>query len=67
MTSSTAGELDWFLGDLVERMVGVRQPVIELDRAVLFATTVGSNSCLALQAEDSANLGSVGTGPFPLP
>ncbi|MEV0545106.1 roadblock/LC7 domain-containing protein [Nocardia salmonicida] len=38
---------------------GVRQAVIELDRAVLFVTAAGSNSCLALQAEDSANLGMV--------
>ncbi|MEV0355389.1 MULTISPECIES: roadblock/LC7 domain-containing protein [Nocardia] len=38
---------------------GVRQAMIELDRAVLFVTSAGSNACLALQANDSANLGMV--------
>lgn len=38
---------------------GVRQAVIELDRAVLFVTAAGDNACLALQASDSANLGMV--------
>ncbi|WP_036527743.1 roadblock/LC7 domain-containing protein [Nocardia sp. CNY236] len=38
---------------------GVRQAVIELDRAVLFVTAAGDNACLALQAVESANLGMV--------
>ncbi|BCK55603.1 roadblock/LC7 domain-containing protein [Nocardia wallacei] len=38
---------------------GVRQAVIELDRAVLFVTAAGDNACLALQASESANLGMV--------
>ncbi|CAM4527610.1 roadblock/LC7 domain-containing protein [Nocardia ninae] len=38
---------------------GVRQAVIELDRAVLFVTSAGDNACLALQAIESANLGMV--------
>ncbi|MFF2085378.1 roadblock/LC7 domain-containing protein [Nocardia sp. NPDC058176] len=38
---------------------GVRQAVVELDRAVLFVTAAGDNACLALQASDSANLGMV--------
>ncbi|MFE9322322.1 roadblock/LC7 domain-containing protein [Nocardia sp. NPDC006982] len=38
---------------------GVRQSVIELDRAVLFVTSAGSNACLALLANDTANLGMV--------
>ncbi|MEU4342016.1 roadblock/LC7 domain-containing protein [Nocardia sp. NPDC023852] len=38
---------------------GVRQAVIELDRAVLFVTSAGDNACLALQAAESANLGMV--------
>lgn len=38
---------------------GVRQAMIELDRAVLFVTSAGSNACLALQASDTANLGMV--------
>jgi predicted regulator of Ras-like GTPase activity (Roadblock/LC7/MglB family) len=38
---------------------GVRQAVIELDRAVLFVTSAGDNACLALQAAETANLGMV--------
>ncbi|SEL71839.1 roadblock/LC7 domain-containing protein [Rhodococcus maanshanensis] len=38
---------------------GVRQAVIELEKAVLFVTAAGSNACLALQAADTANLGMV--------
>ncbi|RMI33336.1 roadblock/LC7 domain-containing protein [Nocardia stercoris] len=38
---------------------GVRQAVIELDRAVLFVTAAGENACIALQATDDANLGMV--------
>ncbi|GAA5050245.1 roadblock/LC7 domain-containing protein [Nocardia callitridis] len=38
---------------------GVRQAVIELDRAVLFVTAAGDNACLALQAVEDANLGMV--------
>ncbi|TLF76648.1 roadblock/LC7 domain-containing protein [Nocardia cyriacigeorgica] len=38
---------------------GVRQAVIELDRAVLFVTAAGDNACLALQASENANLGMV--------
>jgi predicted regulator of Ras-like GTPase activity (Roadblock/LC7/MglB family) len=38
---------------------GVRQAVIELDRAVLFVTAAGSNACLAVHASDDANLGMV--------
>ncbi|WP_067672662.1 roadblock/LC7 domain-containing protein [Nocardia miyunensis] len=38
---------------------GVRQAVIELDRAVLFVTAAGSHACLALQAGDDAKLGMV--------
>ncbi|WP_280236922.1 roadblock/LC7 domain-containing protein [Nocardia cyriacigeorgica] len=38
---------------------GVRQAVIELDRAVLFVTSAGDNACLALQASETANLGMV--------
>ncbi|MBA4854538.1 roadblock/LC7 domain-containing protein [Nocardia farcinica] len=38
---------------------GVRQAVIELDRAVLFVTSAGDNACLALQAAENANLGMV--------
>ncbi|WP_067652089.1 roadblock/LC7 domain-containing protein [Nocardia harenae] len=38
---------------------GVRQAMIELDRAVLFVTAAGPNACLALQATDTANLGTV--------
>lgn len=38
---------------------GVRQAVIELDRAVLFVTAAGDNACLALQAAENANLGMV--------
>lgn len=109
MTTSNAGDLNWLLDDLVERLAGVRyavvhstdglllgrstamsredaehfgamsatlyglarsaghrfdgggvrQAVIELDRAVLFVTAAGSNACIALQANDNANLGMV--------
>ncbi|MEV2225347.1 roadblock/LC7 domain-containing protein [Nocardia vinacea] len=109
MTSSSPGDLNWLLDDLVERLAGVRyavvlstdglllgrstamsredaehfaamsstlyglarsagarfdgggvrQAVIELDRAVLFVTSAGDNACLALQAAESANLGMV--------
>lgn len=38
---------------------GVRQAVVELERAVLFVTAAGSNACLALQAEQNANFGMV--------
>ncbi|MEV5646631.1 roadblock/LC7 domain-containing protein [Nocardia sp. NPDC052254] len=38
---------------------GVRQAVIELDRAVLFVTAAGDNACIALQANENANLGMV--------
>jgi predicted regulator of Ras-like GTPase activity (Roadblock/LC7/MglB family) len=38
---------------------GVRQAVIELDKAVLFVTAAGSNACIALHATDTANLGMV--------
>jgi predicted regulator of Ras-like GTPase activity (Roadblock/LC7/MglB family) len=38
---------------------GVRQAVIELEKAVLFVTAAGSNACIALQATDTANLGMV--------
>ncbi|MFC8042084.1 roadblock/LC7 domain-containing protein [Nocardia sp. NPDC057353] len=38
---------------------GVRQAMIELDRAVLFVTAAGPNACLALQTTDAANLGTV--------
>jgi predicted regulator of Ras-like GTPase activity (Roadblock/LC7/MglB family) len=38
---------------------GVRQAVIELDRAVLFVTAAGDNACIALQASENANLGMV--------
>ncbi|MFE9322555.1 roadblock/LC7 domain-containing protein [Nocardia sp. NPDC052278] len=37
----------------------VRQTVIELERAVLFVTAAGANTCLALLAEESANLGMI--------
>ncbi|WP_019927347.1 roadblock/LC7 domain-containing protein [Nocardia sp. BMG111209] len=109
MTSSDAGELNWLLDDLVERLAdvrfavvhstdglllgrcsslnredaehfsamsstlyglarsaghrfdggGVRQAVIELDRAVLFVTSAGTNACIALQASVNANIGMV--------
>lgn len=109
MTTSHAGELNWLLDDLVERLAGVRyavvhstdglvlgrsttmtredsehfaamsatlyglarsagsrfdgggvrQAVIELDRAVLFVTAAGANACIALQATENANLGMV--------
>ncbi len=35
----------------------VRQTVVELDRSVLFVSSAGSNACLALLAEESADLG----------
>lgn len=38
---------------------GVRQAVIELDRAVLFVTAAGTNACIALQANENADLGMV--------
>lgn len=38
---------------------GVRQAVIELERAVLFVTTAGANACIAVQANEDANLGMV--------
>ncbi|MBO0854503.1 MAG: roadblock/LC7 domain-containing protein [Nocardia sp.] len=38
---------------------GVRQAVIELERAVLFVTAAGENACIALQANENANLGMV--------
>ncbi|ONM50089.1 roadblock/LC7 domain-containing protein [Nocardia donostiensis] len=109
MSTSTSGDLNWLLDDLVERLAGVRkavvlstdglllgrsaamerddaehfaamastlyglarsagsrfdgggvrQAVIELDRAVLFVTSAGDNACLALQAAETANLGMV--------
>ncbi|MBF4995953.1 dynein regulation protein LC7 [Nocardia sp. 852002-20019_SCH5090214] len=109
MTSSNAGDLNWLLDDLVDRLAGVRyavvhstdglllgrstsmsredaehfgamsatlyglarsagnrfdgggvrQAVIELDRAVLFVTAAGDNACIALQANENANLGMV--------
>ncbi|MFC9993979.1 roadblock/LC7 domain-containing protein [Nocardia sp. NPDC127526] len=109
MSSSPAGDLDWLLDDLVDKLAGVRhavvhstdglllgrsagmdredaehfgamsstlyglsrsaghrfngggvrQAVIELERAVLFVTAAGSNACLALQAGPQANLGMV--------
>ncbi|MQY29455.1 roadblock/LC7 domain-containing protein [Nocardia aurantia] len=109
MTSSNAGDLDWLLDDLVDRLAGVRfavvhstdglllgrctsmsredaehfaamsatlyglarsagnrfdgggvrQAVVELDRAVLFVTSAGDNACIALQASESANVGMV--------
>ncbi|WP_040790688.1 roadblock/LC7 domain-containing protein [Nocardia paucivorans] len=109
MSSSTSGDLNWLLDDLVERLPGVRQAVvlstdglllghstamertdaehfaamastlyglgrsaggrfggggvrqavIELEQAVLFVTSAGSNACLALQAAENADLGLV--------
>ncbi|GGL32520.1 roadblock/LC7 domain-containing protein [Nocardia jinanensis] len=38
---------------------GVCQTVVELDRAVLFVTAAGGNTCLALLAAESANMGMV--------
>ncbi|MGW5515091.1 roadblock/LC7 domain-containing protein [Nocardia africana] len=38
---------------------GVRQAVIELDQAVMFVTAGGPNACLALRADESANMGMV--------
>ncbi|WP_442939687.1 roadblock/LC7 domain-containing protein [Nocardia sp. CY41] len=37
----------------------VRQTVIELERAILFVTSAGSNACLALSTSDTANMGMV--------
>ncbi|MCX4095652.1 roadblock/LC7 domain-containing protein [Nocardia sp. alder85J] len=37
----------------------VRQTVVELDDAMLFVTTAGTNACLALLADDSADLGMI--------
>ncbi|MRH90661.1 roadblock/LC7 domain-containing protein [Nocardia sp. SYP-A9097] len=109
MSTSPAGDLDWLLDDLVDKLAGVRhavvhstdglllgrstrmlredaehfsamsstlyglsrsaghrfdgggvrQAVIELDRAVLFVTAAGPNACLALQTGADANLGMV--------
>ncbi|WP_019930310.1 roadblock/LC7 domain-containing protein [Nocardia sp. BMG111209] len=109
MTSSNAGDLNWLLDDLVDRLAGVRfavvhstdglllgrctsmsredaehfaamsatlyglarsagnrfdgggvrQAVVELDRAVLFVTSAGDNACIALQASETANVGMV--------
>ncbi|KAA9161328.1 roadblock/LC7 domain-containing protein [Amycolatopsis acidicola] len=38
---------------------GVRQTVIELDRAVMFVTSAGDNACLALLTGETANMGMV--------
>ncbi|MFE9320715.1 roadblock/LC7 domain-containing protein [Nocardia sp. NPDC052278] len=38
---------------------GVRQSVIELDRAVLFVTSAGDNACLAVLAGEDMNMGMV--------
>ena len=38
---------------------GVRQAVIELEEAIMFVTAGGANACLALWAEESANMGMV--------
>ncbi|WP_067650726.1 roadblock/LC7 domain-containing protein [Nocardia harenae] len=38
---------------------GVRQSVIELDRAMLFVTSAGDNACLAVLADDTTNMGMV--------
>jgi predicted regulator of Ras-like GTPase activity (Roadblock/LC7/MglB family) len=38
---------------------GVRQTVVELDRAVLFVTSAGDNACLALLANATADMGMV--------
>ncbi|APA98646.1 roadblock/LC7 domain-containing protein [Nocardia seriolae] len=109
MNTSHAGDLDWLLDDLVDRLAGVRhavvhstdglllgrsagmsredaehfcamsstlfglsrsaghrfdaggvrQAVIELERAVLIVTAAGANACLALQSGPDANLGMV--------
>ena len=37
----------------------VRQTVIELDHAVMFATAAGHNACLALLTDETANMGMV--------
>ncbi|MGW5110609.1 roadblock/LC7 domain-containing protein [Nocardia sp. NPDC004123] len=37
----------------------VRQAVVELDAAILFVTAGGPNACLALWADESANMGMV--------
>jgi predicted regulator of Ras-like GTPase activity (Roadblock/LC7/MglB family) len=43
------------------RFVGgqVRQAVIELDEAVMFVTAGGANTCLAVWADESTNIGMV--------
>ncbi|MFE2998102.1 roadblock/LC7 domain-containing protein [Nocardia sp. NPDC059246] len=38
---------------------GVRQAVVELDEAIIFVTAGGPNACMALMADDSANMGMV--------
>src|ERR1700756_5123951 len=38
---------------------GVRQTVIELDRAWLFVTSAGANACLAVLATATASMGTV--------
>ncbi|WP_405136497.1 roadblock/LC7 domain-containing protein [Nocardia sp. NBC_01388] len=38
---------------------GVRQSVIELDRAVLFVTSAGDNACMAVLAGEDINMGMV--------
>jgi predicted regulator of Ras-like GTPase activity (Roadblock/LC7/MglB family) len=38
---------------------GVRQTVVELDRAVMFVTAAGENACLALITGETANMGMV--------
>ncbi|WP_067817089.1 roadblock/LC7 domain-containing protein [Nocardia inohanensis] len=38
---------------------GVSQTVVELDQAVLFVTAAGTNTCLALLASETADLGLV--------
>ncbi|WP_067662517.1 roadblock/LC7 domain-containing protein [Nocardia miyunensis] len=37
----------------------VRQTVIELDHAVMFATSAGPNACLALLTDETTNMGMV--------
>ncbi|PPJ21605.1 dynein regulation protein LC7 [Nocardia nova] len=37
----------------------VRQTIIELDEAVLFASSAGPNACLALLTDETANMGMV--------
>jgi predicted regulator of Ras-like GTPase activity (Roadblock/LC7/MglB family) len=38
---------------------GVRQAVVELDRAVLFITAAGQNACLALLTTEVTNMGMI--------